>query len=727
MRKSVLLALLPVTLPLSAWGNQDDVQLEQVYITGGADSIKTQPGSATLVDESDLETYEYTDIHRVLNQVPGVNIQEEDGYGLRPNIGMRGSSPERSKKVTVMEDGVLSGPAPYSAPAAYYFPNVSRMSAVEVFKGPSAIQYGPATVAGAINLVSRAVPYTEQGEVDLQLGSYEFHRVNAYYGGREGKFGYLLEGLSMGTTGFKDLDGGGDTGFTRNDFTFKTTYDVNGPLNQKLTLKLGYATEDSDETYVGLTRDDFEADPYRRYTASELDNMQWDHQTIHLKHSFEPTATSEVVTDVYRLTYSRDWFKLNSFGGGNTATIEDVLKNPTQGSNGALYNILTGLEQSVSDTDQLLIGNNGRDYVSQGIQTRLNLFTNLFGLAHEWEFGLRVHQDEIERNHTQRAYDMTATGLQVDESSQLETSKLNTGKATAIALYAQDSITIGQSTVTLGLRSETIDTSLEDHLTNTKNEATEQVLLPGAGIFTRINDDFGVLAGVYKGYVATSPGQDGDIDPEESINYEFGFRTLGDQQIEAIGFINDYSNLKGTCSFNNGCTTSNLDNEFNGGEVLVYGLEASWKEQWQVAALSVPVSAVYTFTQTEFQNSFVDSAGIFTDVGANVVEGDELPYVPEHRLNLQAGIDAGKWGVNLSLLYQSDMRAAAGQNEIEEADLIDAYTVVDLATYYRLAADWQIYGNIDNLLDKDYVVAAQPMGYRPGKPQAIHVGAKFSF
>jgi Fe(3+) dicitrate transport protein len=76
-------------------------ELGNIYITGGKDEVLKQPGSATLIDDVALEEFEYTDLHRILNAVPGVNIQEEDGYGLRPNIGLRGTSPERSKKITV--------------------------------------------------------------------------------------------------------------------------------------------------------------------------------------------------------------------------------------------------------------------------------------------------------------------------------------------------------------------------------------------------------------------------------------------------------------------------------------------------------------------------------------------------------------------------------------------------------------------------------------------------
>lgn len=134
-------------------------QLPAVEVVGG---ILGEPdrvtGSAHRVEQETLEQFEYDDIGRVLNFVPGVYVREEDGNGLRPNIGLRGGSADRSQKVTLMEDGVLIAPAPYSAPAAYFFPLTSRMTGVEVFKGPASIQHGPQTIGGAINLISAPIP-----------------------------------------------------------------------------------------------------------------------------------------------------------------------------------------------------------------------------------------------------------------------------------------------------------------------------------------------------------------------------------------------------------------------------------------------------------------------------------------------------------------------------------------------------------------------------------------
>jgi len=731
----------PVTFSLiysvSAFVNADTLNTEQdapstldldkIYITGGEDEIRRLPGSATLIDEVALEAFEYTDIHRILNAVPGVNLQEEDGYGLRPNIGLRGTSPERSKKVTLMEDGVLSGPAPYSAPAAYYFPNVSRMSAVEVFKGPATTQYGPATIGGAVNLVSRAIPFAAEGELDAQYGQYNFQRYNVYYGEQIGDFGYVIEGLNVSTDGFKDLDAGtDDTGFERNDVNLKTSWQSLGQVNQIFQLKLGYADEQSNETYLGLTRDDFDADPYRRYAASQLDNMQWDHQQIQLTHNLEFNSGLTLNTDVYRNTYKRDWFKVNGFNT-DTTSIQDVLKNPTSGNNPDFYNVLTGEAGSSTAAERIKIGNNGREYVSQGIQTRVNYGFELAGLNNELELGLRYHQDQIERNHSEQLYAMQVGGTLVAEGEVYTTSQ-NKGEASAIAIYVKDEISFNETTVTLGLRNEQITAT---QTSGVKTESNESVLLPGVGIYSQLHSTVGILAGVHKGYSATSPGQDGDVEPEESLNYEFGARfdlnefNLG--QGELVGFFNDYSQLTGSCSFSNGCDNSDIDSQVNAGEAQVYGLEAAWKITPEMAGYTFPASLTYTFTQAEFGTNFTDTKGAFGDNGQVIVEGDELAYVPQHRLNAQFGIQRNAWKANLSALYQSEMRDTPGQGAIADNEIIDAYMVIDVSASYQVLPALQLYTTVDNLMGNDYVVASMPYGYRPGKPRSANLGLKYKF
>jgi Fe(3+) dicitrate transport protein len=81
---------------------------------------------------------------------------------------MRGTSPNRSEKITLMEDGVLIAPAS-PAPAALL--PVNRMQSFEILKGGSQIQYGPYTTGGAINMVSTH-PNQLSGRVIASIGSF---------------------------------------------------------------------------------------------------------------------------------------------------------------------------------------------------------------------------------------------------------------------------------------------------------------------------------------------------------------------------------------------------------------------------------------------------------------------------------------------------------------------------------------------------------------------------
>ena len=111
--------------------------LEGLTVVGSAEEIWNLAGSATYIESDEFRDRGYTDIGKILARVPGVYVRQEDGYGNFPNISLRGGDGTRTEKVTVMEDGILTAPAPYSAPAAYYFPKSGRMSAIKVLKASS--------------------------------------------------------------------------------------------------------------------------------------------------------------------------------------------------------------------------------------------------------------------------------------------------------------------------------------------------------------------------------------------------------------------------------------------------------------------------------------------------------------------------------------------------------------------------------------------------------------
>ncbi len=703
--------------------------VEMIRIVGDPEDLARIGGSVHVVDEEKLEEQEHNDIHRILRQVPGVYAREEDGFGLRPNIGIRGASSERSAKVTLMEDGILFAPAPYSAPAAYYFPLTTRMIAVEVFKGPASIQYGPHTVGGAINLVTRPIPDEPTTAVDVLYGQRDTFKWHAWAGGRYKGLGLLVEGVHLESDGFKDLDGGGDTGFTRNETMLKADYQwpLISALNLVTELKLGYSDELSNETYLGLSDDDFDRTPYRRYAASQRGKMDWDRWQLQLSQHAEITPDLRFSLAAYRNTLDRSWRKLNSFEDG-APSLRDIFADPT-GVNAVFLSVLRGDSDSTVPLETLLVGTNARDFVAQGLQLVGNWDLATGPLYHGVEGGLRLHHDKIERDHTENPYEMLNGRM---ERTQAATRQIadNTGEAMALAVYLRDEVEWGRVTLTPGVRLESIWTDYLDSLPTrmglpARSQSDNQfVAIPGIGGVVEIIESLSLLGGVHRGFSPVAPGQSGSADPEESINYEAGFRYAGTMVSGlAVGFYNDYQNLLATCRQGTGCEPEQVDDQFNGGAVDVYGLEllvdTTPRLFWEIEA---PLSLCYTFTQSDFRDSFDSASAVFGEVE----KGDELPYVPEQQVTLSVGLRRGGLGTTTTLAYVGDMRDVAGKGSIPANEKIDGHFVIDLVAYWDFSERGRLYLGIDNVADNAYMVSRRPFGARPGMPFQVMGGLKYT-
>jgi len=704
--------------------------VEVISIFGQRNQLETATGSAFVVNKEQLEQFEFDDIHRVLQAVPGVYIREEDGYGLRPNIGLRGATTERSSKVAIMEDGILIAPAPYAAPAAYYFPLMSRMTQVEVFKGPSAIKYGPNTVGGAINMLSRTITSTagsKEGQFDLAYGGNNYQKAHGFYTQRAnlkefGEAGILVEALTVRADGFKEIDNGGDTGFKKNEVLVKANFvPKQSDYYQEWQVKWGYSEEVSHETYLGLTDSDFADNAYRRYSASANDIMDWEHYQFQVSHFIELDGDISLYTQAYRRDFDRDWDRLNSFN--TNRSLQTILSSPDTGLNAQFIDVLTGQRDSLTQQETLLFTLNDRKYYSQGIESKLFWDTQFSGAALALDAGLRLHQDQVERNHSQDSYLMESQQL-VLSGELREVITLNKDRSTAIAAYVNANLDFGQFNLTTGVRIEHIEGEAFDQLTGEQSDSTETVVLPGIGIFYKLSEGLGLLAGVNKGYVPNSPGQNSDIDPEESWNYEFGFRYNQDSlNAEMIGFYNDYSNLKGNCTFSSGCNEQ-LDQEFNGGEVEIYGLEASFSYGFELnSAVSVPVNVAYTHTQAEFKNSFNST---FSQWG-NVVSGDPLPYLPENQISVEVALEHEQWRAALLFKHVDEMFEAAGSSTELSGFITEDLQQVDFSAWYQINQSLKTYLKVDNITDETTIVSRRPFGARPGKPRQAVIGIKYSF
>ena len=733
-------------------------------IIGTAQDRARVSGSAYAIPKEVLEETEYDDIQRVLNRVPGVNARGEDGFGLRPNIGIRGASSERSQKVTLLEDGILLGPAPYSAPAAYYFPRTTRMVGVEVIKGPAAIQHGPETIGGAINMQSRAIPGAgHKGGLDLAAGQFGYGKAHGHWGWGGERFGVLVEGVRVQSTGFKTirgngLSGGDNTGFGISEAMFKARYntDPDAEVFQRFDVKLLVTSEQSYETYLGVSRTDFDADPFGRYAASDRGHMDSFRYSGALTHTLEWGDKFTLHSAAYRHRLSRAWTKFNRFGSpaiqgnpqlGSPIDTHALLRGDPTGRAGLYRDVLAGevdtdvaaggATAGISNYD-LMIGTNDRNYVSEGVQTAGRFKLNHGFITQSVEAGARFHHDSINRDHTEVAYKMVNGSTVRREGVDTLVTTLNEDNAYALAAWALDEVGFGGKVfLRPGVRVEHITTERADSTPRTDpgtGEAlpfaaniqnTTTAVMPGAGVFWQATDWLGVLGGVHRGFSPVAPGQPDGVSPEYAINSEAGLRmTLPWLHAEAIGFLNQYSNIVGNCSFSSGCADQAAGDQYNGGDADIYGLEAVVGTRHALRpGLKLTVDATYTFTHSEFKTDFESS---FPQWG-KVKAGDEMPYLPRHQIFLALGLVHDVFGVDVSAQYVGEQRDVAGQGAIIKEERIDAYTVIDAGARWHMTKVNQLYLRCNNLLDSVYATSMRPFGLRPGLPRQVILGYKHEF
>lgn len=722
-------------------------EYEEVTIIGSRERQAETPGSATVIGSEELQQFVYADIQRIARQVPGLAIQVEDGYGLRPNISIRGVATERSGRITLLEDNVLIAPAPYSAPSAYYFPTPGRMSAVEVLKGPAAIQQGPYTIGGALNLVSTPLPAANGGELLLEGGSDATARLHGHYGWvTERGFGGLIETHQWESDGFQDIDRSSvDAGLDVSDYTVKLRYAPPGSRHD-IELKLQYADQTSNQSYLGLTDADFTADPNRRYGLSALDRIDTEHEQTILRYGFDYSDRARFTATIYNNEHQRDWFKTEGvdLNGSESAerfertswasVVQAVNRGETLDGYSALdlQRILDGDLDTAPGSIQ--IRSNAREYYSRGVQATLNWDLDHGGVDHAIEAGIRYHEDQEDRLQRNSSYRQVSGGLQLDDRGLLGNAGNRIQNAQAWALHVTDTITLGRWQLSPGFRYERIDQDrvryetrdgrtsdpsarTADNVRDTRANQTD-VFLPGMGVVYELTDAWSLIGGVHRGF--TAPTNAPGVREETATNYEIGIRRRGHAfNLDAFAFLSDYDNLLGVCTASSGADCE-IGDAFNGDAATVRGLEVS--VQAILAAgpgWSVPLRLTYSYLDGEFDSDIAD-----TDFFGDVSAGDPIPYIPEHQASLQVGYESGPWDVYASVNYVDETCVRAACEAFERTD--DSLAV-DLVGHYWWRDDLGLFARIENLSDDRAIVGRQPYGARPNRDRTATLGLRWRF
>ncbi|WP_166647060.1 TonB-dependent receptor family protein [Prosthecobacter fusiformis] len=722
--------------------SESEVQtLDVVTVVGKAEDIPRIAGSAALVTKEAIRNQDYSNPARVLQQVPGVYIREEDGFGNFPNISIRGADPGRSSKVTIMEDGIPMAPAPYSAPAAYYSPRIGRMSGVEVLKGSSQVRYGPHTTGGVVNYLS--TPFTELGlegnsaedfYLKSSFGSFNTWKNHTYWGQTvqfdAGLLGYVLEFNHEHSDGFRTIQGSdGNTGYEVYEPMLKVFFEPDSSIRQRIEFRIGYTDFKGLETYVGLSERDFARDPYSRYAATQFDVMNSEQFRTSLTYIIEPTDALRFETSVYYNSFQRAWYKLQDVIVG-----VDTF-DPSQAigaGSGAAYDLING-----NGAGSWRVRNNNREYNTVGIQTRMDWDFATGPLQHSLSLGARLHYDDEIRFQNDDLYTLDASGNIIGVTRGAPGSQDDRrSTTTALALYIEDSIQFGKLTVKPGLRYEHLWQDFDNFRSGAAGEGELTTWAPGIGAVYQATESISIFGSYYRG--VSTPGPSGTISDGQKAEYadsfELGARYYTPKmQAELIGFYSKHKDL----IVPDLVGASGATETTNAGDIEVYGLEAAIRYDPLAESATdwhLPMRAALTLTHAELTSDTpsTDEESIFSGGTA----GNRVPYIPEYNITFGLGVEYKKLGVYLDATYTPETFGTASNTTSGLAPdgtpdgrfgTADAAFLVDLNVKYRVTDNVRLFAGVSNLLGEEYVASRLPYGPRAGAPRMWYGGVELKF
>ena len=563
------------------------------------DDVFEHPGARDVVRREDFAKTGAATMRDVLNRIPGVNAPENNGTGshdLALNFGIRGLNPRLATRSTVLMDGIPVPFAPYGQPQLSLAPvSLGNMDAVDVVRGGGAVRYGPQSVGGVVNFVTRAIPddFGIEAGMEGQLSPTssqhnpkETH--NLMIGGTaQNGFGSAL--LYSGTRG---SDWREHSATRIDDIMLKSKYAPN--TVHTFTSLLQYYDGEADMP-GGLSRADYNANRWQ--STRPWDRFWGRRQLAGLGYQYQPDA----------------WHKFN-IQGFYTHTLRSGY-----------------LEQGKHITLS------PREYWVRGIEPRYSQSFLLGPSAHEVGIGYRYVS---ESTHEMRYYTMTSSSERPSTHSPYDR---NTRSGTeAHAWYIDDRIDIGNWTLTPGMRFEHIDSYQDNNLKGTRQKVSYNAPLPALNVLYHLTDSWNLYANTEGSFGTVQYSQigkavqSGHVEPEKARTWEAGTRFDNGALTAEMGVF--------LINFNNQYDSNQVDDTVTArGKTRHSGLET--QARYDLGDLSPSLDRLSVYDSYAYVNAVIREKGD--------TRGNQVPFSPKHKGTVGLDYQPGNWTFNLNGDYQS--------------------------------------------------------------------------
>jgi Fe(3+) dicitrate transport protein len=663
-----------------------------VEVVGRRDNLRRIPGSASVLDARSLSRSRVLSANEALRKLPGLAVRDEEGFGLRPNSGIRGLNPTRSTKVTLLEDGIPLAYAPYGDNANYYHPPIERYESIELLKGAGQVLFGPQTIGGLVNYITPAPPARPAGALSSARGNRDYSAARVRLGG----YRALLDYSRKAGDGARD-----HVASALDDLNLKAV------VTPALVLRASVFRERSNVTYSGLTQAEFERRG-PRYNPFEHDRFDLDRVGGSATHRQPLGRGALLTTSVYASRFARDWWRQSS-------TTTDA-----QGGPGVAAARLAG-DALDADTIRSVQGRL-REYVTWGIEPRLRWTYPIGRASAELTAGAKAHLERQDRRQVNGTTAHARTGAIVED---------NLRRTRAGSAFLAHRVEFGRWSVTPGVRFEHIRSERTNRLPGgARGSDALSRWIPGIGATCALARSVMAFAGVHGGFapprtedVITGSGTATDVGPEESVNWEIGARLdpAPGAEVQVAAFRNEFRRLIAVGSVAGGSTPlAEGEALFMGGEIAAR-LRHPGGAYVRVAWSWLPVAEQTTAFRQVLGGAVV----------AGSAAGLRQPYAPENAVTAGVGLEWRGLDGLVEMAHSGAQSADFANTLAPSADGqhggLAAHTIWNATLNARLGATGATaFASVKNLEDRVYIVD-RTRGILPGAPRTALLGLSYAF
>lgn len=296
--------------------------LEEMVVTATRreEALNSVPANVSVVTGQDIFNSTATNVAELLRQEAGVHVNDITGNRRNYTVDLRGFGEAAGLNTLVLVDGRRTNQADLSGVDWTQIP-LDRVQRIEIIRGSRAsVLYGDNAAGGVINIITKKGKKSEVGG-EVQVGSFDSYKVNAFAGGSRDAFSYAITGSYFDTDGFRDnsenqvKDFGADLGYA---------------IHDRLVLNLsGGYHEDTAGLPGAIKESDFEGGSSRTDSVTPDDYADYEDYYVKVGPVVNFMTSSRIKMDLsYR---ERNAASFSTFSGGyftGDTEIKTLIVNP---------------------------------------------------------------------------------------------------------------------------------------------------------------------------------------------------------------------------------------------------------------------------------------------------------------------------------------------------------------------------------------------------------------